>query len=249
MPLFFRQELKMRPFVVFLFTLLLFPFAQAEETKPGWTNESELAIVTTSGNSEGESYSGKEKTTYTLEKNVFTNTAHYLRSQTRGTETALQWDVGLRYEFNFSDLWAAYLGYLIEADPYSGYVQRNSTDLGAKYTIRQTEIEKWFAEAGGRQSDTYTTLGEHVYATFGRLYTEYNRALSETLAMKIWLEYLPNFTDQQAYLANGEASLTAMLSKVFSLKLSYLEKYQNVPPVAGAKRVDNVFTTSLVAKF
>lgn len=239
----------MRKLLLFVFACFAVVIAKADEPKLGWANESELAVVTTSGNSEGESYSAKEKTTYSLEKSVFTNNASYLRTKTQGVETALQWSFGLRYDYNLSDLWALYVGYLIEADPYSGFVQRNSTDLGAKYTIRATDVEKWFAEAGARQSDTYTILGEHVYATFGRLYTEYNRVLSETVSMKIWLEYLPNFTDSQAYLANGEVSMTAMLSKVFSLKVAYLEKYQNLPPVAGAERVDNVFTTSLVAKF
>ncbi|MBX2996430.1 MAG: DUF481 domain-containing protein [Bdellovibrionaceae bacterium] len=214
-----------------------------------WAHESEVALVTSTGNSENESASAKQKTAYSFDNNIVTNSARYLQSKTSGTETSRNWDVSLRYERTLSELWGTFIAHLIESDPYSGFIQRNSTDLGAKYTIVKNDVRTWLAEAGGRYAETYTVTGEHDYANLGRVYSEYSQALNETVSFKIWAEYLPNFNESEAYLANGEASMTSILSKVFSLKLSYLAKYQNLPAVAGAKTTDTVFTTSLVAKF
>lgn len=214
-----------------------------------WAHESEVALVTTTGNSENESASAKQKTAYSFDNNIITNTARYLRSKTGGTETARNWDVSLRYERELSSLWGLFVAHLVESDPYSGFTQRNSTDLGAKYAIVKNDVRTWLAEAGARYSETYSTVGTHDYANLGRFYSEYSQAVNETVSFKIWAEYLPNFKESDAYLANGEASVTSILSKVFSLKLSYLAKYQNAPAVAGAKMTDTVFTTSLVAKF
>ena len=76
--------------------------------------------------------------------------------------------------------------------------------------------------------------------------------MSKELRFKYWLEYLPNFSDSEAYLANTEASLNVMLSQMFSLKISYLMKYQNVAPVLNGvegEKIDTSYTTSLVANF
>lgn len=229
----------------FLFSSLA---ARAEDPKI-WAHESEVALVTTTGNSETESASAKQKTVYTLDSNIYTGTARYLSSKTSGTETARNWDAGLRYERTLSETWGAFVAYLIEADSYSGFVQRNSTDLGGKYILIKNDSLAWIAEAGLRNSDTYTTFGEHVYTNYGRLYTDYKHKLNESVSFGLWAEYLPNFKDSDAYLANGEASVTSILSQVFSLKVAYLGKYQNIPALSSAKRLDTVFTTSLVAKF
>ena len=214
-----------------------------------WTHESEMALVTTTGNSENESTSAKQKTSYTHESNIFTGTARYLRSKSGATETARNWDAGLRYERTLSEQWGVFVAHLVESDPYSGYIQRDSSDLGAKYSIVKTEEKKWLIEAGARYSDTYTVTGEHDRAGFGRLYSEYAQDLNESVSIKFWAEYLPNFKNRRAYLANSEASITTLLTQVFSLKVAYHAKYQNEPASEQAKRTDTVFTTSLVAKF
>lgn len=222
---------------------------QAADAPKAWANESEVALVTTTGNSETESASAKEKTTYTQEANIYTNTARFLSSKTAGTETARNWDFGLRYERTLSETWGAFVAHLVESDSYSGFVQRNSTDLGGKYMFIKSDTQTWFAEAGVRTSDTYSTFGTHDYSNFGRVYSEYKQTLNESVSFKLWAEYLPNFKTSEAYLANGEASVTSILSQMFSLKVAYLGKYQNVPALAAGKRLDTVFTTSLVAKF
>lgn len=218
--------------------------AQAGE---GWAHESEVALVTTGGNTETESYSAKQKTSYTESFNVYTITGRYLQTKTGGVETAKAWDAGVRYERTLSDAWSAFLGASAEADPYAGYIQRDNVDLGGKYFFIKADKQNFFSEAGYRSTKTYTAA-DNKRENFGRLYVEYAQSLNESLSLKYWLEYLPNFSNSNAYLVNTEPSLNVMLNSIFSLKTAYLVKYRN-EVAAGAKKSDTTFTTSVVAKF
>lgn len=219
----------------------------AEPPKP-FQSESEAGAVVVSGNSSSESYSAKTNNTYSLGKDVYKIFGRFLRSTAGGTESAKSWEAGVRYERVLNDYFNLFVGHKAESDVYSGYIQRDSQDLGTKYFIHQSDEYTWVAELGYRYSTTYQTTGIKNYDSYGRLYTEIRKSISPSVQLRYWAEYLPNFTNAEAYLANTEASLSVMLSEVFSLKLSYLMQYQN-KPVAAGKYVDTTYTTSLVAKF
>lgn len=226
--------------------MMLSPTAFAQN-KP-FHSESEAGAVVVSGNSSSESYSVKSNNTYTVDKDVYKAFGRYLRTTANGTESARSWEAGVRYERALSDYFSLFLGHKAESDVYSGYIQRDSEDLGGKYFITKSDELTWIAELGYRYSSTYQTTGTTSYDSYGRLYTEIKKTYSEAIQLRFWAEYLPNLSKSEAYLANTEASLSVMLSEVFSLKLAYLMQYQNMAP-AGGKRVDTTYTTSLVAKF
>ncbi len=83
----------------------------------------------------------------------------------------------------------------------------------------------------------------------GRLLTELEGKINDTLSAKLWVEYLPNFTDFNDYMINGEPSLQISITKIFSIKTAYLLKYRNVPAQTTAVRLDKIYTMSLIAKF
>lgn len=235
-----------------LILCLFFTFmAHADD---GLKNESELSTSIVSGNSNSETYGFKQLSVYVTGKNTLKGSGRYVSGRTNGVESARAWDAALRYELGLSDQWSAFVGHTVESDVYAGYVQRNSTDIGAKYFLLKDEKTNWFAEAGYRYSQTnYVSLrpGTEEYAHSGRLYTEANHTLNESVSGKLWVEYLPNFTNPDGYLINAEPSVTAIMSSMFSLKTSYLMKYQNPNKAnVGAKSyLDTTFMTSLVAKF
>lgn len=231
--------------------------AMAQSAGPGWTNETEVALVTTSGNTDTESYSGKQKSTYTQDLNTYALGGRYLQTKTGGVETAKSWDAGGRYERGISEMWSAFVGYGAEADPYAGFVQRDNADIGGKYFLYKEETLNLFVEGGYRSTNTQfaavstatpPVAGRTERENFGRVYVEYSQKFSETLSLKYWVEYLPNFTNSAGYLLNTEPSATVMLTSVFSLKTAYLIKYRN-QVAAGSKYADKTFTTSIVARF
>lgn len=239
----------------FLFALLLSALplsarAQSDEPAPSpWTHESEVSIVNVDGNTRGEISSLKQKTEYKIDANALALTGRWIRVKTNDIETARAWDAALRYERALSELWSAFVGHGAESDEYSGYIQRDNSDVGAKYFIEKSDLINFFVESGYRYTKTYSVAGTVTHSNGLRLYTEYSHKPTTSVSYKIWLEYLPNFNDSEAYLVNAEPSVNVMLSQIFSLKTSYLVKYKNQLAVAGEKRADTTFTTSLVAKF
>ena len=219
--------------------------AHAEEPFAG---EAEAGAIVVSGNNSSESYNAKAKGIYTHEQNIYTAFGRYLKTNSNGLESARNWEAGLRYERELTEYLGLFVGQKAESDIYNGYIQRDSTDAGLKYSIVKTDELNWFFETGYRYQKTQPVTGERSHDNLGRLYTEYNQVLNETLSLKYWAEYLPNFTVTDAYLANTEGSLNIMLNSVFSLKLAYLLQYQNVP-ASGGKYTTTTTTMNLVAKF
>lgn len=214
----------------------------------GWAHESEVSVVNTAGNTESESYAGRQRTSLTQDLNVYLLTGRFLLTKTAGKESANAWDAGARYERGLSNLWSVFLGYAAESDRFAGFDMRNSADVGGKYIIINDEQTNFFSELGYRLTRTRFSADRTETDNFGRLYLEYKRTLNDSVNFRFWVEYLPNFSRSNAYLANAEPSLNVMLSEVFSLKMAYLVKYKN-EVLPNAKQTDATFTTALVARF
>lgn len=222
--------------------------AATSETPSGLKNESEAGIVLTSGNTETATVSLKQSSAYLSGLNTYKFGASYLRTSNRGNEQALIWGLGLRYERALSDDWSLYLGQLAEGNKYQNILQRYATDVGGKYVFRNLEEFKWIGELGYRFARENYTGAPSQNIHFARFYSEAQYLLSPSVVAKLWAELLPNLKEMDAFQFNTEASLSATLSDLFSLKTAYLLRLNNEPP-ANAAKTDKVFTTSLVAKF
>lgn len=240
----------------FLFSFITLPvFTQAQTSAPAepeavrWSHESEASIVSIDGTTTSESYSGKQKTSYTWWKNTLVLAGRYLENRTDTAPSTKLWESSLRFEHALSDLWSLYTSHGAEANRTAGYIQRDNSDVGAKYLILKNDVTTWFAELGYRYIHTYATTRENSYDNAGRFYTEYQAKLNEIVDFKYWIEYLPNFTEADAYFVNTEPSLSLKATEILSVKFSYLIKYQNEPAAPATEYTEKTFTTALVAKF
>lgn len=223
-------------------------YAQDSASKGTLKNESEAGVVITGGNSQVSTISFKQLNSYQWSSNTAKFNGGYLRSSTAGTETALRWNGGLRYERALSDNYSLFAGQGVESDKFQNLLQRYTTDLGGKYIFIKKEELNWFAEAGYRfQRDNYVSFFKNF--NYARIYTEAVKAFNKSVSAKLWVEYLPNITTWQDYQINGELSLSAVLSEVFSLKTGYLLRFDNMPAPGVAFKTDSTFTTALVAKY
>lgn len=220
-----------------------------------WTNESEVAIVQTTGNSETESYSAKQASSKKVEQHTYSAKAGYLKTAAKNNttgkneETARKWDAGLRFETILSEKWSSFLAYMVESDKYAGYTQRHNSDVGAKYSLYANEHQMWIAEAGFRYVHQNNLNDTQVHYNAGRAYLEANYKMNETNSVKASVEYIPYLdSTSDDYQVNSLLSLSSALSTMFSLKVSYEVKTDNLP-VAGAEKTDSKLTTALVAKF
>jgi putative salt-induced outer membrane protein len=214
------------------------------------TNETEVGIVIASGNSDTETYTARHFTAYSWDGNLAKIFGRYLLGKTSGATTAESWEVGARYERDLTPDLAVFAQYRLDRNSFAGLDLRHAIDGGGKYYFVREEGRQFFNETGYRFTSE-DRLGPTVTVDshFVRVYFEYNRALGDLITAKIGLELLPNLSTANDYQANLEISMLASLSPIFSLKTGYLVQYRNQPAGVGKKRLDSLFTTSLVAKF
>lgn len=235
----------MKKFLVGAIIALMLGVANANE----FTNESELGVAVANGNSKSKNYNFKQENKYSFGGNLFKFNARYLNAYADSKESARYLLGALRYERELSNRFSVYAGQMFESDKFSGYDLRHSSDAGFKYYIKKEETYYWTAEAGYRYTNEKQISGKHEYRNQLRTYTEVEKKWSPTVSTKYWLEYLPNLDNGSDYEINTEASISAALSSVFSIKTGYLLRYDKVPPPSASTQTDSLFTTALVAKF
>lgn len=230
-------------------------FAQENAKKdptPNWTlkNDSEVGLILTGGNSNSQTYSFGQKTAIEFYRNTIMAKARYLKTDSKGTEQARQWGIGLRYERELLPRFSLFAGQSLDSDIFAGFLQRHMTDAGTKFVLLKDQQTNLFLEAGYRftienQRFPVTQLNQHFF----RGYAEGQRAWNPTLTTKLWLEILPNFTNSNDWQFNGEASVIATLSGWFAIKTAYLGRFRNQPAPGVSNQLDSAFTASVIAHF
>jgi putative salt-induced outer membrane protein len=215
-----------------------------------FANESEFALVKTGGNSDIQTTNARTSNIYKWKKNQILASGRYLYGETKSGVSARNWDLNGKFEREVHPHISFFLGEIVEGNNFTGIKARYNSDAGGKYYYIKNDLKNVFSELGYR----YTVEDRiapvlNTYDNKARFYNEINHKISQTVQYKFWLEYIPNFTERKDYLINGEASLTSILNSVFSLKVSYLGLYDNLPARSGLKNFDFTTTTSLVAKF
>ena len=227
------------------------------------SNESELSLIQSGGNSVAETNNLKTETKLVKEKRTYSIGGHYTLSSSevidengdkKTVESARNWDVNTKYEQELTKKFSGVLGFKVEGDEFSGLSQRENTDLGVKYFIHKDDKINSYVQLGLRYSTERTTTRneddeDHFKYTKGNVFYEITHKMSESLSYKFWFEYLPNLTKSEDYQITYEPSLIFVLSNTFSLKTGYKGIYDNQPNIEGNEYTDFTFTTSILAKF
>ncbi len=232
--------------------------AQAE-----WKTETDLSLVSQSGNTVQDNALLKTNWTKSVDKNAYTVYGQYINAsgETSGVSTRLaeSANAGLKYTRTVSEKLGVYGNLLWEKNRFAGYEYRNAAGLGAKYTFTKTKDFSFFSELGYRYRAQYAYIsgpgkGPKVESHFGRLYLEMKKTLSKTSNFKLWVETLVDSEDSENVEVNFEPSVDVALGEFFSssdkparvsLKVAYKGMYDNVPATAGLKRYDSILSTGL----
>ena len=211
-------------------------------------NESELTVIMNGGNTEQETWNAKTMNSYVKEKNTFKLGGHYSYGKADSVLNTRNNDINARYERALGKKWSAFTAIQREEDFFASLDYRWNYDLGGIYKFIVTDKQKLHAEAGYRRTLEADLSGRKTNGSKLRLYSEYTRQHSESLYFKLWVEALPNISESDDWQLNFEPSLNLTMSKMFTLKVAYLHKYDNEPTL-GSKNSDYQYTTSLIAKF
>ncbi len=203
--------------------LLLFPII----CSASWEHESELGIILISGNTVLQTENAKHESTVNWDKNLIKFKSNFLHSSSEKNINI--WGASLRFE----------RGYFLETkwlgDTSAGYKYRSIIDAGIKINMN---------EVGYRFQYEKSIFGNVKRSHFLRIYTEFGNK-----KVKLWVEILPNILEIKNLQINIEPSVNISLTDLLSLKIAYLYKFNNVPAINGIKRIDTIYTTTLVASY
>lgn len=225
--------------------------AAETESNLGWEHESALGIVLTGGNSDTKTLNAEQTTVYKWTKDSLSSKGGFLYGQSSGEESANNWSIGLRYDRFITPDFTVFGGYSVDSDLFASINLRNNIDAGAKYYFWNSSKKEYaLAELGYRLTLLDPVGGlESSTQHFTRSYIEYSKMLTPTMRLKTWVEYLPSISDSGDHQINFEPSLSFSIDANFSLKLSYLGKYDSQPAAEENKSFDYTYSTSLIAKF
>ncbi len=154
--------------IIFLTPLLVSGSLVAADSNSRWTGEAELGLVSTTGNTETENFSGKA--TVENDRTDWHHTAilETFSAKTAGTETAKRYLVSGKSDYKISDRAYAFGRLSYEDDQFSGFEYQANAALGAGYRVIKREELTLDIEAGpglrqsrldeGDESDRETTL-------------------------------------------------------------------------------------------
>ena len=218
---------------------------------PVFKNTTEAGVLIAAGNSSARSYNIKQIDTYDFYNNTLAFNAQYLRGEASGVETALWWNLGLRYQRHFPPTnVGAYVGASTEANRFAGFDHRHHADAGVTFTALKTDDFWWIFEAGYRYTvEDPVGAGANTKSHYGRAFLEVFKDWTPTVSLNYWVEYLPNFSNKEHWQLNTEANVNFFLNDNFSVKLGYLYKYNHLIVAPVTSHWDSFFTTALVAKF
>ena len=233
-----------------------------EEQQKAWTNVADLSLVATAGNSEVMSWALSDKFTYDWTNQQVTLEGSALRTRTsvrslsndagdvqvdRVSETtAEQYFAAGRFRQRIHlSLFAYTLGSWYRNE-LAGIRNRTQLGLGAGYGFFETEKHHLIAELGGGWTNE-EALAQQSRSWFGaQAILDYMYKFTETATFDLDLAILPNLEDTEDLRVNTVLGLSAAISSVFALKVSYTLLFDNQPVqvvVPGTTPADDgVFT-------
>lgn len=230
---------------------LLYAASDEGDKQKIFSHESTLSLLNSGGNSDLQTYNFDTENIWRFRVHKINLSGHYTYGKSQGVESARNWSGGLRYDYFFTPQFSGLIGEQIEGDKFQGVDVRYNTDLGVSYLFFENKNSGLKGEVGYRYTYEKSIIEEDGSENYqkGRTYLEYRYTFAPHLSARLWVEYLPNFSESSDYTIRFSPSLRVVLSSLFSLSLSYQGNYDNEPAVAGRKKYDYQYTTGLIAKF
>jgi putative salt-induced outer membrane protein len=236
---------------ILLFLLLHNVIAWAQ-----YSNESEVGQTTTGGNAESQLVNFRQLSKYTINNKEFKLEGRYLYGEANEKLNVRNWNVKLTYTHNLTERFGFQASQQAEGNPFQGYYERFNTDMGGVYHFRKPKPERkddyTRLEVGLRYSkENRIRFDPNFDSSIAQTRTAYvfSRKLNQHVIFKEELEMVGNIQSPGRFQASNTMSVQASLNSLFSLKITYILRYDDYLPSQNLKPLDYIYTTSLLAKF
>ncbi len=222
-----------------------------EEESNAWKARAEISYVSTSGNSDTQTFAGKLEVKKEGPVHRFYIEGSALFAESDGEETSNRLSFEGRWERVISKRFFGFLSTGYYSDKFSGYNYRLFAGPGAGYDFIKEEKHKLkgllsivyyyddFSE-GDKGSDNYPS---------GKADAKYTWKILDNVLFKQILRYLISFKETDRYFIDSESSIEVKITRMLSLGINYIINYQHLPPSPDIKHTDTTFLTTLIIDF
>ena len=237
-----------------LFVILPVCAAGDEPPKPPpiWSGKAEASYVATSGNSDAKTLGAAGEVAYAPGVWNFKLSLAFIRSEADGVENARTFDGVGRAARKLSPRLEVYgLGSYRE-NRFAGIAHQWAGEAGVAYQFLSGEPHSLKAEVGfgyTKETRILTPVGTED-RNFGtaRAGFEYKWKFSKSAEFSDEASFTEDLSDSKDWRFTDKLSLSAELTTVLAVKLSYARLTLN-EPVPGKRKTDTITQAALVAKF
>ncbi len=222
--------------------------AAADTTPSPITGTLDLGLVAASGNTDLTTFNLGEKLEYAKGKWTVTQGAKMVYGETNGVESANEYAVFVRPDYQLSARWKGYVLGSWDRNTFIGISQRFQEGVGLSFEAVAGPKHHLTLDGGFSFFQQDFTSGVSTSFPTARGQVAYKYAFTPKAYLQNIFVYLPNLEDGSDYRINNELALVAPIAGRLALKASYLLQYQNAPQ-PGFGTTDNLYTTGLQVTF
>lgn len=220
--------------------------AFAADGESSWKGEAELGLVSTTGNTETQTVSGKAKIKNTRAEWTHKASLEALSAETEDTKTAERYNLTGKSQYKMSERAYAFGRLAYEDDRFSGYEYQGSATLGAGYSVLTKDTLTLDLEAGPgvRQSkldDADDSESESLFYIAGDLMWK----ISDT---STFTEELTSEIGEDVTISKSVTGLKTQINGDLAMKITYTIKNTSEVP-AGVEKNDTETAVTLVYSF
>jgi len=243
--------------VVFLAPIVLTAAALAEDSPPPptptplWSGKGELSFISTSGNSDTQTLGAAAEVAYKPGGGgrwSFLFRSAFVRSEADDVENARSFLATIRAARSISPRLEAFARGEYLQNTFAGIDGRISGEAGGAYAIFPNPPNKLKGEIGLGYTRENRVVGEDLSFPSARAGLLYEWQISKRAVYTEELSFIQNLEESEDWDIVNTGSLTAEISTVVALKLSFAILYSN-QPVPGFEKKDTTTSAAIVAKF
>lgn len=220
-----------------------------EKEKNAFITHAEVGYISTSGNTDTQTFNADAYIKKHLNKNVFKWSIDGQYAQDKKIESKNKFFTELTYDYEITQHFA--LNYIAgyKRDRFSSFDYQFYTGPGVKYTALNTNMYTLSMEGNilfARDQDIDTSIDANDY-TSARAKGVFVWQIFENLKFAQELTYRTNLENSDTYFVFSKSELSSKFSDIFSGALSYKVDYVNQP--GDKKYTDTTFTLGLIVDY
>lgn len=232
--------------------------AQGTPAKKAGTFEgsASLGFSQTRGNADATTTNVANKLKYTVVGWQVQQDLTFFYGEANNKVNANFWSGGLRAQRRLNGRMGSYLVGRFDRNVLQGISRRFEEGVGLDVTAISTKAQTLNLAFGASRFQQTLTPGSSssFKGSFpaARAAMDFRHKFSPSATFQQTAEYLPNLSESRAYLVNTESTIVAPLMSKLAVKIGYVIRYNNAPPVRNKvplRTTDTFFSSGVTYSF